>query len=78
MGGRPLPRDDDGCGWWRLLPHPAPARRLEEELTADCVVIGAGFTGLATASQLARRKPDWRIVVVEAQRAGFSASGRIR
>jgi glycine/D-amino acid oxidase-like deaminating enzyme len=45
-------------------------------MTADCVVIGAGFTGLATAWQLARRKPDWRIVVVEAQSAGFSASGR--
>jgi glycine/D-amino acid oxidase-like deaminating enzyme len=49
---------------------------LEAEVTADCVVIGAGFTGLATAWQLALRKPEWRIAVVEAQRAGFGASGR--
>jgi glycine/D-amino acid oxidase-like deaminating enzyme len=39
-------------------------------------VIGAGFTGLATAWQLARRKPEWRVALVEAQRVGFSTSGR--
>jgi glycine/D-amino acid oxidase-like deaminating enzyme len=38
--------------------------------------VGAGFTGLATARQLARRRPDWRIALVEAQRAGYGASGR--
>jgi glycine/D-amino acid oxidase-like deaminating enzyme len=39
-------------------------------------VIGAGFTGLAIARRLAEARPEQRIAVVEAQRAGFGASGR--
>lgn len=39
-------------------------------------MVGAGFTGLWTAYYLARVRPDWRIVVLEAQVAGFGASGR--
>ena len=51
-------------------------RRLEGSGAADCVVLGAGFTGLAAARRLAEARPDWRVVLVEAQRAGFGASGR--
>jgi glycine/D-amino acid oxidase-like deaminating enzyme len=40
------------------------------------VVIGAGFTGLAVARQLAHHQPAWRIVVLDAQRVGEGASGR--
>jgi glycine/D-amino acid oxidase-like deaminating enzyme len=39
-------------------------------------VIGAGFTGLAIARQLALHRPEWQIAVVEGQRAGYGASGR--
>jgi glycine/D-amino acid oxidase-like deaminating enzyme len=70
------PRDDEGCGWWNLLPAPPPARHLEGDTRADCAVVGAGFTGLAAARQLALLRPDWRIALVEAQRAGYAASGR--
>jgi glycine/D-amino acid oxidase-like deaminating enzyme len=76
MRARRLPGDDDDCGWWQLLPPPAPPRRLEREVEADCVVVGAGFTGLATAWRLAESRPGWRIALLEAQRAGFAASGR--
>jgi glycine/D-amino acid oxidase-like deaminating enzyme len=38
--------------------------------------VGAGFTGLWTALYLARADPSLRIAVVEAETAGFGASGR--
>ncbi len=68
--------DDDACGWWNVLPPPPPARRLAGDAVADCVVVGAGFTGLAIARQLALRRPGWQIALVEGQRAGYGASGR--
>jgi glycine/D-amino acid oxidase-like deaminating enzyme len=43
---------------------------------ADVAVVGAGFTGLWTALYLARADPSLRITVVEAETAGFGASGR--
>jgi glycine/D-amino acid oxidase-like deaminating enzyme len=39
-------------------------------------IVGAGFTGLWTAYYLHQRDPSLRIVVVEAEIAGFGASGR--
>jgi glycine/D-amino acid oxidase-like deaminating enzyme len=76
MRTRRLPNDDHGCGWIDLLPPLAAAQRLTGEQRADCVVVGAGFTGLAAARRLATHRPDWRIAVLEAQRVGFGASGR--
>ena len=73
---RPLPGDDPTCGWHRLLPPPAPARRLSGEIRADAAVVGAGFTGLAAARRLAAHEPRARIAVLEAARAGSGASGR--
>jgi glycine/D-amino acid oxidase-like deaminating enzyme len=46
------------------------------DITADCAVVGAGFTGLAIARRLAGLQPDWQIALVEGQRAGYGASGR--
>lgn len=48
---------------------------LKGEITADVVVIGAGFTGVASALELAERGHG-KIVVLEAVRVGFGASGR--
>ena len=39
-------------------------------------IVGAGFTGLWTAYWLARTDPGLRIAVLEAEVAGFGASGR--
>jgi len=43
----------------------------------DCAIIGGGIVGLATAWQLIRLKPDWRIVLVEKEsRLAFHQTGR--
>jgi glycine/D-amino acid oxidase-like deaminating enzyme len=45
-------------------------------MRADIVIVGAGFAGLWTAYYLLRADPSRRLVVIEAETAGFGASGR--
>jgi gamma-glutamylputrescine oxidase len=47
---------------------------LRGALTADVCVVGAGYTGLSTALHLAER--GYSVVVLEARRVGWGASGR--
>ena len=47
---------------------------LEGERKADVAIIGGGYTGLSAALRLAERGYD--VVVLEAHRAGWGASGR--
>jgi gamma-glutamylputrescine oxidase len=54
------------------LPRERPA--LRGHLTVDVCVIGAGYTGLSSARVLAEKGLD--VVVVDAHRVGFGASGR--
>ncbi len=48
--------------------------RLEGAVTADVCVVGAGFTGLSTAIELAEK--GFSVVLLEARRVGWGASGR--
>lgn len=61
---------------WYVSSSPviAPRPALERDMAADVVVLGAGFTGLSAALSLARQGLD--VVVVEAERVGWGASGR--
>ncbi|MEM7800501.1 MAG: FAD-binding oxidoreductase [Chloroflexota bacterium] len=63
-------------GWNAVLPPPAPARVLEEGLTADWLVIGGGFAGLAAARRLSQLRPQDKIVLLEAIRIGDGPAGR--
>jgi glycine/D-amino acid oxidase-like deaminating enzyme len=63
--------------WWRSLGGQPPQREaLSGDAEADVAIVGAGYTGLWTAYYLKRARPSLRIVVLEAERAGFGASGR--
>ncbi|RWM38709.1 FAD-binding oxidoreductase [Mesorhizobium sp.] len=47
---------------------------LQGSVCADVCIIGAGFTGISAALQLSDK--GYKVVVLEAQRIGFGASGR--
>ncbi|PRE46823.1 NAD(P)/FAD-dependent oxidoreductase [Burkholderia multivorans] len=56
-------------------PTPIPRRpALDEHVRADVLVVGAGFSGLHTALRLALA--GLRVVVLEASRVAWAASGR--
>ena len=56
-----------------ILEQPArPA--LNDVISCDVCVIGAGFTGLSSALHLAQK--GYRVIVLDAHRVGFGASGR--
>lgn len=71
-----LPADDRSCGWYHLSKPRQPRPKHFGISKARWVVVGAGFTGLAAARQLALNFPDDEIVLVEAQEVGFGTSGR--
>jgi glycine/D-amino acid oxidase-like deaminating enzyme len=49
---------------------------LTAATSCDLLVVGGGYTGLWTALHAAQRNPDQRIVLIEANRIGWAASGR--
>lgn len=71
-----LPSDDNTCGWYHLSRHRQPKAGHQGATTAPWVVVGAGYTGLAAARQLALNFPEQEIVLVEAQEVGFGTAGR--
>ena len=52
----------------------APFDTLNESISCDVCVVGGGYTGLSSALHLAEAGFD--VVVLEASRIGFGASGR--
>ncbi len=53
-----------------------PLAPLKDDVEADVVVIGGGYTGLATAYYLSGAFPEKKIVILEAARISYGASGR--
>lgn len=61
--------------WYAATATPLPAfAALAGAQRADVCIVGAGYTGLSAALHLAER--GLRVVLLEAQRVGFGASGR--
>jgi len=52
----------------------APFPTLSEDVTADVCIVGAGYTGLSAALHCAER--GLNVVLLDAQRVGWGASGR--
>jgi len=71
-----LPVDPGPAAWNALLPAPEPVQSVEGRLTADWLIIGAGFSGLAAARRLWQLCPTDRIVVLDARRVAEGPAGR--
>jgi len=73
---RTLPTHRGPAAWNAILPDQPPATRLEQDVTADVVIVGAGFAGLSAARRLRQLDDQARIVVLEAGRIAEGAAGR--
>ena len=63
--------------WLDQLSEPLiPRASLPGDIDCDAAIVGAGFTGLWSAYYLKRAQPDLRVVVLEAEIAGYGPSGR--
>lgn len=62
--------------WWQQVGLPSPADRLGGDDDCDVAIVGGGLTGLWTAYHLREADPSLDVRVVEAEFAGFGASGR--
>lgn len=73
-----LPAIDGQLGWFESVPftRPMPVQQAEKDEYFDIIIIGAGFSGLATATRLAELRPEARIAIIDALEVGQGASGR--
>ena len=68
-------RGEYPASWYAATAHALPGfDPLKGETRADVCIVGAGYTGLSAALHLAQAGLD--VVVLEAHRTGFGASGR--
>ncbi|MEF0942201.1 NAD(P)/FAD-dependent oxidoreductase [Rhizobium sp. BR 362] len=71
-----LPIDTGVSGWEAISERAYPAVALDHDVTADWLIIGAGFAGLSAARRLSQLRPQDKIVVLEARELAKGPAGR--
>lgn len=71
-----LPVETGVSGWEAISRRDFPVRALDGDVTAEWLVIGAGFAGLSAARRLIERRPGERIVILDAQEVARGSAGR--
>ena len=62
--------------WDRSKQPRAVSPPLAGDIAVDVAIIGAGYTGLATAYHLKTADPSLNVAILESETVGFGASGR--
>ena len=74
MTAEPHARADN---FWNRSKQPrAVSPPLAGDIAVDVAIIGAGYTGLATAYHLKAADPSLNVAILESETVGFGASGR--
>lgn len=68
--------DESHSLWTSETPDYQPTPPLRQNISADLVIIGGGFTGVSTAYHFSQRYPEKRVVLLEARSLANGASGR--
>ena len=68
--------NDPNCGWINSLPKRTNIKQLNNNLICDYLIVGAGYTGLSAARQLANNLKSSKIVLIDSQLAGEGSSAR--
>ncbi|MEO1638402.1 MAG: FAD-binding oxidoreductase [Pseudomonadota bacterium] len=71
-----LPALPGAAAWNAILGDAPQAPTLEEKITADFVIVGAGFAGLSAARRLRQLAPHAKIVLLDAARVAEGSAGR--
>ncbi|MCX3311577.1 FAD-binding oxidoreductase [Pantoea vagans] len=71
-----IPFNHNQPGWPAGEHSFSPQPALQGDITADWVIVGAGFAGVAFARRLAEINPNLKIIIVEAHSTQQSASAR--
>lgn len=72
----PYPDYQRACGWTKASNLHPTHPRLTNAQACDAIIIGAGYTGIGIARQLATLQPDSDIRVLEAETVGAGSPGR--
>ncbi|MEM9605209.1 MAG: FAD-binding oxidoreductase [Pseudomonadota bacterium] len=70
------PVDTGVNGWQAILPDRPPRPPLTEAITADLLIIGGGFAGLAALRRFNECAPEATVVLLEASTIGAGPAGR--
>ena len=71
-----LPVDTGRSGWEAISHRDLPARSLDANVSADWLIVGAGFAGLSAARRLTQLCRNDRVVVLEARQVAQGPAGR--
>ena len=76
ISAKRLPKDPGPPAWKSILPEQKRYPKLEDNILADWLIIGGGFTGLSAAKRICEITDGDNIVLLEASEIASGPAGR--